>query len=239
MQTAIQLHTLRHVDESTPALLDRVGDTALDGVEFADAPGGDVQGALADAGLSAAAAHVDIEALEADVQSVAATCDAAGCNTVVVPYLDESDFESERAVEATASRLTAAGDALADRGLRLAYHNHDHEFTDLGDGTAFDLLVEKLGDTVAVELDLGWALAAGQDPAALLSRLGTVPLVHLKDVDAATGTPVALGEGDLDVDGCVAAARDAGVEWLVYEHDDPADPLSALSRGAGTLADFR
>ncbi|WP_121820403.1 sugar phosphate isomerase/epimerase family protein [Halostella salina] len=235
MRTAIQLYTLRHVEASTPELLARVGNTALDGVEFAGAPGDDAPAALDDAGLSAAAAHVGIEELEEDVQSVAAACDAAGCNTVVVPYVDPSGFESAAAVEETAHRLTAVGDALADRGLRLAYHNHDHEFTDLGDRTAFDLLVETLGDAVAIELDLGWALAAGADPVALLSRIESVPLVHLKDVDADSRTPVELGEGDLDVGACVEAARDAGVEWLVYEHDDPADPLSSLAHGAAAL----
>jgi sugar phosphate isomerase/epimerase len=239
MQTAIQLYTLRHVDEPTAARIARVGDAPFDGVEFAGAPDDDAPGALADARLSAAAAHVGIEELENRLPAVADACEAADCPTVVVPYLDAAAFESAAAVEETARRLTAVGDALADRGLRLAYHNHDHEFTDLGDDTGFELLVERLGDAVAIELDLGWALAAGQDPAALLSRIGTVPLVHLKDVDAETATPVELGAGDLDVDGCAAAARDAGVEWLVCEHDDPSEPLTSLSRGAETLADLR
>lgn len=34
-RTAVQLYTLRDLDESLPAILDRIGETSLDGVEFA------------------------------------------------------------------------------------------------------------------------------------------------------------------------------------------------------------
>ncbi len=58
------------------------------------------------------------------------------------------------------------------------YHNHDHEFVPLGDGTAFDALVDQT--TIGFEFDAGWAHAAGQDPVELIRRLdGRVPVVHL------------------------------------------------------------
>ncbi|NHN47098.1 sugar phosphate isomerase/epimerase [Halostella sp. JP-L12] len=239
MDTAIQLYTLRDVDETPSDLLSRVAETTFDGVEFAGAPDAAAVDALDETGLDAAAAHVGIEELEDRRGRVLDACEDADCDTVVVPVLDESNFESRAAVEAAADRLTAVGDAVADRGFRLAYHNHDHEFTDLGGTTGFELLVESVGDTVSVELDTGWALAAGEDPAALLRRLGDVPLVHLKDVDADAARPVELGEGDLDAAACADAAREVGAEWIIYEHDEPSNPLTSLPHGAAALDALR
>lgn len=244
VRTAIQLYTLRDVDDSLPDLLARVGETEFEGVEFAGLGGtepAEIAAALDDAGLSAAGAHVDLAALETEFDDVVAAYDELGCDTLVVPYLDETHFESEDAVRETARRLTDVADRLADRGVQLCYHNHDHEFVDVegAEGDAFDLLVD-LTDDLGIELDVGWALAAGRDPVALLSRLaGRVPLVHCKDVAVETRTPVELGEGDLDLDACARAAREAGAEWLVYEHDDPDDPLRSLATGSELLASLR
>ncbi|SER93051.1 sugar phosphate isomerase/epimerase family protein [Natrinema salaciae] len=238
-RTAIQLYTLRDLEEGVPTLCRRVAETAFDGVEFAgfgESPTEDVTDALAAHGLEAASAHVGIDALEGEFDDVCETCAALGCERVVVPYLDRTHFETATAVRETAARLSTLADRLADRDLELGYHNHDHEFVDLPDGrSAFDLLLDETDDALFIELDVGWAVAAGRDPVALLERLeGRAPLVHVKDV--AGGRPVELGDGEVDVDACVAAARDAGAEWLVYEHDEPTDPRRSLEHGARTLA---
>lgn len=236
MQPAIQLFTLRALDEPLPDLLRRVGDTEFDGVEFAglgDSDPEEVRGALDDAGLEAVAAHVGIEDIEADTEGVAETYQQLACGRIVVPYLDEVHFASEKDVADTARRLETLAAKLDDHGVSLGYHNHDHEFVDLDGESAFDLLAEETD--IDLELDVGWATAAGHDPASLLRHLrGRVPVVHLKDMSG--DTPVELGEGDVDSEACVEAAREAGTEWLVYEHDEPTDPEESLERGAETLA---
>jgi len=238
MRSAIQLYTLRGLDESVPELVARVGETAFDGVEFAglgDAGPVEVREALDDAGLDAAAAHVGVEALEDEFEPTVEAYRRLGCDRLVVPYLDESHFESRDRATETAQLLAALDARLDERGLGLAYHNHDHEFVSIGDSTAYDLLVDETD--LALELDAGWATAAGRDPTDLLARLpDRAPLVHLKDV--AGDRPVELGDGDLDAAGCVRAAREAGTEWLVYEHDDPDDPAASLDRGAETVGDL-
>ncbi len=241
VRIAVQLYTLRGLNEPIPELLRRVAETAFVGVEFAgvgETPPAAVADALADAGLVAAAAHVGIDALEADLDATLATYREVDCDHLVVPYLGAERFADEAAVRETARRLNDLAGRLDARGVDLSYHNHDHEFVDLGDRTAFDVLVAATDDRVGFELDVGWARAAGHDPVTLLDRLdGRVPLVHLKDT--ADGRSVELGEGDVDVEACAAAAREAGAEWLVYEHDDPEDPAASLDRGAETLASLR
>ncbi|MDS0474563.1 sugar phosphate isomerase/epimerase [Natrinema sp. 1APR25-10V2] len=243
IRTGIQLYTLRELEDGLPTLLRRVGETDFDGVEFAgfgETSPDEAATVLEEVGLEAAAAHIGIDALEDDPGGAAETCAALDCDRVVVPYLDDSYFENAAAVRETATRLSTLAGRLADRGLALGYHNHDHEFVALeGDErSAFELLIDETDDALSIELDVGWANAAGYGPVALLERLeGRVPLVHIKDV--ADGQPVELGDGEVDIDACAAAARDAGTEWLIYEHDEPVDPAASLENGARTLARLR
>ncbi|WP_458207510.1 sugar phosphate isomerase/epimerase family protein [Haladaptatus sp. NG-SE-30] len=243
VRTSIQLYSLRDLDTPLPDLIRDVGETTFDGVEFAgfgDSDPSDVTEALDDAGLDATAAHVGTEELETSFSETVARYREVGCETLVVPYLDESHFESYEAVEETADRLSELAERAVAEGCTLCYHNHDHEFTSLDGRTAFDVLVESSDDSLEFELDLGWIDAAGHDPTTLLDELrDRVSLVHVKDVRATDRVPVELGDGDLDVRECMRAVRDADVQWLIYEHDQPEDPVRSLEHGARTLDELR
>jgi sugar phosphate isomerase/epimerase len=236
MRPAIQLYTLRDLDDSLPDLLARVGETDFEGVEFAGLGDNEpeaIRDVLDDVGLDAAGAHVGIDALEDDLDATAETYRRLDCDRVVVPYLDGAAFASRETVADTARRLQELDGRLSDRDIELGYHNHDHEFAAVDGDAAFELLAAETD--FDLELDVGWATAAGHNPTDLLDRLrGRVPLVHLKDM--AGDRPVELGDGDLYLEACVRAAHEAGTEWLVYEHDEPDDPEASLAHGAETLA---
>jgi sugar phosphate isomerase/epimerase len=238
MRPAIQLYTLRDLDDSLPDLLARVGETDFEGVEFAGLGDNEpeaIRDVLDDVGLDAAGAHVGIDALEDDLDATAETYRRLDCDRIVVPYLDAAAFASRETVADTARRLQELDARLSDRDIELGYHNHDHEFTAVDGDAAFELLAAETD--FDLELDVGWATAAGHNPTDLLDRLrGRVPLVHLKDM--AGDRPVELGDGDLYLEACVRAAHEAGTEWLVYEHDEPDDPEASLAHGAETLADL-
>ncbi|EMA64463.1 sugar phosphate isomerase/epimerase family protein [Halorubrum lipolyticum] len=247
---AVQLYTLRSLDASLPELLDRVGEAGYDGVEFAyrvrESPVEDVLAALERNDLDAASAHVPIEALEDapaealedEFDETVDFYDRLGVDTLVVPWLDAEHFESAAAVDAAAARLDDIAAALDAAGVRLAYHNHDQEFATVGDAPALERLIDRTDDRVGFEIDAGWALVGGSDPAALIDRrTDRVTHVHAADADVDRGESVALGEGDVDLDAVVASARNADCEWLVYEHDDPADPIASVEQGAKVLRD--
>lgn len=238
MRTAIQLYTLRDLGDSLPELLARVGETDFDGVEFAglgETEPTAVNNALDDTGLAIAGAHVGIDSLTESFEETVSRYRQVNCETVVVPYLDEIHFETREAVERTARELDALAGRLADEGISLHYHNHDHEFVDVDGHTAFDVLTERTTQ-VKFELDIGWVAAAGYDPVTLIDELGErISLIHVKDVQLEIREPVELGEGDVDIRGCVEAARRADVEWLVYEHDRPSSPLKSLEHGSSHL----
>jgi sugar phosphate isomerase/epimerase len=246
MQTAVQLYSLRGLDWPRYDLLDRVAAAGVDGVEFAgfgDATARSLAARLDEAGLATAGLHVPHEEVRDDYADTVAAARLLNADAVVVPYLDASHFADETAVRETAERLERLAVALDGHGVGCWYHTHEHEFATVGETgrTGVDWLARET-TTLGLELDLGWALAAGVDPVALLEEYADrVPAVHLKDVvrDPAAergGRPVGLGDGDLSVEDCIAAARAADVDWLVAEHDDPGDPLAWLDRTGEVLA---
>ncbi|WP_135365843.1 sugar phosphate isomerase/epimerase family protein [Halosimplex halophilum] len=239
-RSAIQLYTLRNVDRPFTEILELVADAGFDGVEFAyrvtEADTDEVLATLESTGLDAAGAHVGIDELEDDFDETVAYYDELGVEHVVVPWLDAEHFASVEAVEAAAARLAKLADDLAERGMTLHYHNHDHEYTDLDDRTGFDAFLDET--EIPVELDLGLALAAGDDPVERLRALGDRSrLVHLKDYDVDAGESVPVGEGDLDLEGIADAVADNGSEWLIYEYEG-ADPLASLERAADRTDDL-
>ncbi|SDK53945.1 sugar phosphate isomerase/epimerase family protein [Natronorubrum texcoconense] len=243
-QTAIQLYTLRDLEEPLSEVLKDVAATPFDGVEFThrvrDADVEAIATVLEGTGLTVASAHVGLENLEESLEETLAIYERLGCDTLVVPYLDETHFESAEAVQSTARRLSAMAETVADRGFELHYHNHDHEFVDCGDSTAMEVLLEESDDGLGFELDLGWAVAGGLDPVTLLERYGDrISLAHFADVETETMSPVELGDGDVDLEACLDAARRADVEWYIYEHDEPTDPRESLEHGAAALEEFR
>lgn len=237
-QRAIQLWTLRDLDESLPALLNRVGETELDGVELAGLGATDVEdvaAAISRNDLEIAAAHVGIEPLESDLESTIEPYQALGVDRLVIPMIDASEFDSRAAIEHTAERLTTVAAELGEHDIDLLYHNHAHEFEQVGDETAFDVLVRET-DGVSFELDIGWAFHAGIDPAPLLDRIGDrTPLIHVTDVDI-QGDHAAVGRGVVPVAACLDVARTHGSSWFIYENDEPEDPIAELEHADEFLA---
>lgn len=132
--------------------------------------------------------------------------------------------------KATAAFLNRVGAGLKREGLQLAYHNHNPEFAPLGEGTAFDLLLQETDPAlVQFEMDAGWVVAAGRDPVALLkAHAGRFRMMHVKDVTASTQPnfafqvqTTAVGSGVIDWRRLLAAAYDEGVRAFFVEHEPP------------------
>jgi len=239
-EAAIQLYTLRNVDRPFTEVLELVADAGFAGVEFAyrvtEADTDAVVETLDATGLDVAGAHVGIDGLEDDFEETVAVYEALGVENVVVPWLDAEHFESRRAVVDAANRLGDLEERLDERGMTLHYHNHDHEYVELNGITGFDAFLD--ATDFGIELDLGLALAAGDDPAARLRSLGDRSrLVHLKDYDLAAEESVPVGEGDLDLPAIADAVDRNDSDWLIYEYEGD-DPLDTLERAAERTADL-
>jgi sugar phosphate isomerase/epimerase len=239
-EAAIQLYTLRNVDRPFTEVLELVADAGFAGVEFAyrvtEADTDEVVETIEATGLDVAGAHVGIDALEDDFEETVGVYEELGVENVVVPWLDAEHFESRHAVVDAANRLATLADRLDERGMTLHYHNHDHEYVELNGITGFDAFLD--ATAFGIELDLGLALAAGDDPAARLRSLGDRSrLVHLKDYDLAAEASVPVGEGDLDLAAVADAVDGNDSDWLIYEYEGE-DPLDTLERAAERTADL-
>ena len=243
VRTAINVYSVRRLDVSVPELIETVAEAGYDGIQFSGRHtplAGDsaaIGDALDDTELDVAPPHVGIDDIEENLGTVVSTYEPLGVREAVVPYLPQSAFESTEAIERTVSRLGQLSETLDDENWRLHYHNHDHEFADSGGPTGFEALAKRT--EMPIELDVGWARYAGRDPVALIEEYGDrMPLIHMKDVDVEAERGACfreIGDGDVDMRGCADAARDAGAEWLIYEHDDPEDPRASIRTGAEFL----
>lgn len=239
MHIGIQPFTIRDIDEPLPQKLERVARARFEGIELG--PGSadeETVEALEATGLTVSSMGSSLQQIEDELKAHVDAGEAFGAEDVVVMWIDEERFETRDAVEDTAADLEAAADRLADHGLSLHYHNHDHEFVEVEGRPALELLYEET-EALKFELDLGWAGTGGVDPAAFLERIGDrVTHAHVKDMAFEKREFVTFGEGDLDVESAVETARDVGVEWLIFENDQPVDPVAEPSHASLILDQF-
>lgn len=144
----------------------------------------------------------------------------------IIARMTEADWR------AMADYLNAKGAAMKARGLKFGFHNHGTEFGPVNGGSRsiIELLIAHTDPAlVSFQLDCGWAVAAGADPAAFITKhKSRVRALHLKDV-AATNVPnfesridpAEIGKGVTDWPKLLAAARDAGVENYFVEQEAP------------------
>ncbi|HTW93975.1 MAG TPA: sugar phosphate isomerase/epimerase [Tepidisphaeraceae bacterium] len=241
MQTvalALQMYTLRDLaGYDMPGTLRSVAEIGYRYVELAGfgnlKSAGEFRKALDAARLKVCSAHVSLDDLESDLSRVMDDQDAVGNKAIVVPWLDERRRRDAAGYEQVADALNRIGAAIKPRGFTLAYHHHDFEFKTFGGRSGFDILFDRADrELVKAELDVYWAKVGGQDPVALIHRMGSrLPLLHLKDLAAGPEARFAeVGAGILDFPGILAAAARVGVQYGIVEEDDTYDtpPLTAV-----------
>lgn len=236
---AVQLYTLRSVPGAFEAKLSIVAEAGYEAVETVGDHGlepEEMRAAADRRGLRIVSSHVPLGRLRDDPSGVAAFARTVGAETLVVPHLSSD----ERPIDAAGWRRLGAslgelGGWYARHGLRLAYHNHDFELASVEGRLAIDLLLDAAPpEHLAFEPDLAWIARAGHDPLELLARYqGRCPLVHVKDLAAPGTAPdedgwAAVGHGVLAWDALLPAARAAGAEALVVEHDRPSEPQRSV-----------
>jgi sugar phosphate isomerase/epimerase len=242
-QIGVQLYTLRDIFAPDPmGTLERVAEIGFREVEF----GGGGYEAMDHAalrkqmdrlGLAAPSLHVPFEFLDKRMDAVIATAQTLGSRIIVLPWVDPK-LRGADAWPGVITAINRFGEQLAKANLRLAYHNHDFEFTQMIDGRSlFELLVAGRDPAlVAFEIDLFWAVDAGQDPVALVRNLpGQIVAYHVKD-RARDGSMVAVGAGAIDFASVFKLNDVTGVQHFFVEHDRPRPPyLPSVAFSYATL----
>jgi sugar phosphate isomerase/epimerase len=243
---AVQLYSLREVAAGDfPWILEQVAKAGFLGIEYAslhDHAPADVRRWADDLGLEGVGVHRRMPPGD-DGERVLDEAAELGVATVIVPWVEPERFATDERIAILADELSSAQAQAASRGIRLAYHNHEFEpATRDGDGrTGLERLFDRAGPDLIAEVDIYWATVGGEDPGALIRRLGSrVRLLHIKDGPAdpadRDAPQLPAGSGRVDIAGAVAAGE--SVEWHVVEFDSCAsDMLEALRDSVRFLVD--
>jgi sugar phosphate isomerase/epimerase len=238
----IQLYTVRTLMardfDGTLAALAGIGYREVEFAGYFGRTPAQVRSALRQNGLAAPSTHI---ALPADDQAWQRTLDdakAIGHRWVTIAWLDAPMRRTPDDWARVADRFNHLGTRAKQAGLRLAYHNHDFEFTRVGDTTLFDTLLSRTDPAlVDLEMDVYWVTKASADALAIIRKHpGRFPLLHLKDATAAPERRmVDVGAGTIDFPAILAADR-ATLKHAFVEHDEPADPLASARASYGYLS---
>ena len=244
---ALQLYSVRDkFQKDVAGALESVKAAGFDCVELAGTCGlapDKLQAMLEQAGLKAVSMHVSYAELVRDPAAAAGMADVFGLTEAVVPWLGGDVCNNRSEWLAAVRAMDGVGAKLRERGVRLAYHNHDHEFAKLEGETIFDLIfANSAPEHLAIQLDTCWATVGGMDAPALLERrAGRVATVHVKDCRAwVPGTrPVLteLGRGIMDWSRVLSAAKAAGARWFIVEQDESeTDSMESAAVNAAFMA---
>ncbi|MBR5524021.1 MAG: sugar phosphate isomerase/epimerase [Clostridia bacterium] len=248
---ALQLYTVRdQMEADFVGTLRAVKEMGYDGVEFAGLFGrsaAEVKALCEEIGLVPVSAHVPYVDLIGD-PTILAVYKELGCRYVVIPYLAPENLPGQPGF---ATFLPAVKDLIARAaamGLKVGYHNHDFEFTDVDGEMAIDIMYREIPELLP-QFDTCWVQMAGESAPAYIRRYaGRQEIVHLKDYAGVRtehmygliglddgvkeSSPVfelrPVGKGMQDFPAILAACADVGMQWVIVEQDEPTMGLSRM-----------
>lgn len=240
----------------TLAKLASIGYEEVEVSGFAGLTPGALRKLIDDSGLKCPAVHLDYGFT--DTTQVLDQAHELGVNyaasSILLPtlhatksakMLDELNALTADDYKRIAALMNEFGRQSKSAGVQYAYHNHLHEFRDLGGGkTGYAILMAETDPTlVQFEVDCGWMIVAGANPIDYFhSSPARIRVVHVKDFPAVGHAvtswitdgphPTELGRGSIDYKPIFAAAKRAGVEHFFVEQDPPMKDMTPLEAAA-------
>jgi sugar phosphate isomerase/epimerase len=219
---------------------------------FAKKPA-EIKSSLQAAGLHCGSVHIGMDGMEEAVPLAIELGAKYVISSVTLPKLPSSAkfdlkaFMAQMAAltlgdyKSMAQRCNEMGEQAKKAGLQFGYHNHNFEFKPFPGGIGYDELLRGTDPgLVKFELDCGWMVAAGHDPAAYIAKYpNRYRLLHIKDFqptatpsvgldESSRPKPAELGRGHIDYRPIFAAAKKSEVEWFYVEQEPPFTSMPAL-----------
>jgi sugar phosphate isomerase/epimerase len=197
---------------------------------------------LDDLGVKASGTHISTGVLRGDaLKQTIEFHQTLGCKYLIVP--GDGDYTNPEKSKTLAETFNKAAETLKPLGMYCGFHNHTGEFKKDGDKTYFDLFAERTSKDVVIQIDCGWAFAAGFDPAELIQKNpGRVKTTHFKPTvpRGVTDKKAYIGQDSVDWVKVLAACRQyGGTEWVVVEQEDYPDRRPAMECTADSLAGLK
>jgi sugar phosphate isomerase/epimerase len=235
----LQLWTIREMAERDLAsALMQVRDIGCEAIEvFGDGPAffDDMRTALQTSGMPCCSAHVPFSALRNDLPRIIAGLQSIGCASAVVPAFSKGLRDTHPKALQLAIDLNRIGERLRAAGIAFAYHNEDYDFAPLDESTLWQILVDNTdASLVQLQLDVFTATLMGADPINMMRTHGR-RITSLHVCDMREGKYVPVGQGTLDWPALLSAASQTAAQWLIVEHDAPANPIEDAAGSLNAL----
>ena len=242
LRLGLQLWTVRELAERDLAgTLKQLRDIGCDAIEiFGDGPAfyQEMQVALQASEMACCSAHVPFIALRNDLARIIAGLQSIGCNMAVVPAFPREWRDTPAKALQLALDLNRIGERLRNAGIAFAYHNEDYDFAPLGDSTLWQMLVANTdASLVQLQLDVFTAALMGANPIAMMREQGQ-RIASLHVCDMRDGSYVPVGQGTLDWPALLDAASHTAAQWLIVEHDAPANPIADAAASLNALREM-
>ena len=251
---AVQVYSVRD-DASADfyGTLKTIKELGYDGVEFAGLYGNtpaQIKSWCEEIGLNPISAHVPFIDMLKDPIGILKQYAEIGCKYVAVPYLVPEHRPEHANFEYVVEFIHILCKAAKKLGMTMLYHNHDFEFLKVDGKYALDILYDTVpADLLQTELDTCWVNVGGENPADYIRKYtNRAPVVHLNDFAGEKSDDMyeligiekkaparpsniefrPVGKGNQDFPAILAAAKDAGAEWVVVEQDQATMGLTPM-----------
>ena len=221
MKLSLQLYSVRDEIKThgLKEVLTTVKNSGFDAVETAgyyDLGAAGLKKLLDEVGLSVTSAHVSYKDISEDAERVIGDVRALGISDAIIAWVGPDVFEN--GYDWLIANIARAQEIFAANGMRLAYHNHEHE-------TEKEDYLKKMTDAVdglMLEPDIFWLAFTGGKPAEYIKRFkNKLMTLHLKELlseGVRKPNPV-LGQGISQTEECVKFAREINLPYVVLEYE--------------------
>ncbi|WFR58098.1 sugar phosphate isomerase/epimerase [Anaerocolumna sp. AGMB13025] len=224
MEVSLQLYSIHEeTKKDFRASVEQVAKLGYSGVEFAGYGGlsaEELKSLLKENNLYSVGTHTGLQVFENSFDEELKLSKAIGSKYIICPYAEVDTIEK---IDKLVNLLNSAAKKAAGEGIKVGYHNHAHEFTEIDGRFPLDIIAENTDDNVILELDVFWVAYAGVDPVEYIKKWGKkVELIHLKQMDGDKAN-VDMADGILDM----KKIKDASVyaNYFVVEHEEYDKPV--------------
>jgi sugar phosphate isomerase/epimerase len=236
----LQLYSVRELlpkdYDGTLQKLGALGYREVEAAGFFDRSASDVKQAMTRAGLNCVGAHYSLEKLQPQLDEIIRFGKDLGLEFIIcaVPTAKDAAVGSKARLTLedwrwNAEQFNRIGERVHAAGLGFGYHNHMQEFREDHGVLPYNELL-RLTDPqyVKMELDCGWMVLGGQNPAYYLERYPErYRMLHVKDfkiigkVNPAAPPPsTELGHGSIDYRPIFEAAKKTPVKHVFVEQEE-------------------
>lgn len=237
----LQLYTIRDaMNADTPGSLKKISDLGYKYVEPASYTNGKFYGyppaefkkMVEDLDMKVISSHASVNLTGNVTENAKKMTDdhiALGVKYCIQPYINESD-RSVESYKRMICEWNKVGDIMKNAGIQFGYHNHNFEFAPTSELIPYyDIFMKEMdADLITMELDIYWAVKAGQDPIEMFNKYpGRFQLTHFKDMTeksepsygAVKNDMASVGSGLIDYKQIYAARETAGMKYFFVEDD--------------------